>query len=64
MTAMAGVYIPILVHFMAVVALAGGILGLGWWVGVKRPSKVKLYPYECGMPPVAMPAEAFPSAFI
>ena len=49
---MAGVYIPILVHLILVVALAGGMLGLSWWVGVKRPSKEKLAPYECGIPPV------------
>src|SRR5208283_535884 len=49
---MAGVYIPILVHFVIVVALAGGMLGLSWWVGVKRHSKEKLDPYECGISPV------------
>ena len=48
---MARVYIPILMHLIAVVAVAGGMLGLSWWVGVKRPSKEKLGPYECGSIP-------------
>jgi NADH-quinone oxidoreductase subunit A len=47
---MARVYIPLLVHILAVAALAGGMLALSWWVGVRRPSKEKLSPYECGSP--------------
>ena len=49
---MAGVYFPILVHFLIVVAIAAAMLGLSAWVGVKRPSREKLSPYECGIPPV------------
>lgn len=49
---MVGVYIPVLLHFIAVVLIAAAILGLSWWVGVKRPSREKLSPYECGIPPV------------
>ena len=60
---MAGVYIPLLVHIVAVVALAGGMLGLSWWVGVKRPSKEKLDPYECGMPPVGDARGSFSVSF-
>jgi len=60
---MAGDYIPILVHFVIVVALAGGILGLSWWVGVKRPSKEKLAPYECGIPPVGDARGSFSISF-
>ncbi len=60
---MAGVYIPILAQFVAVVALACGILVLGWWVGVKKPSKVKLDPYECGMPPVGNARGSFSVSF-
>jgi len=60
---MAGVYIPILVHFLCVVALAGGMLGLSWWVGVKRPSKEKLAPYECGIPPVGDARGSFSISF-
>ena len=60
---MAGVYIPILVHFACVVALAGGLLGLSWWVGVKRPSKEKLAPYECGITPVGDARGSFSISF-
>ena len=60
---MAGVYIPVLVHVIAVVALAAGILGLSWWVGVKRPTKEKLAPYECGIPPVGDARGSFSVSF-
>lgn len=49
---MARLYIPLFAHFIIVMGLACVILALSWWVGVKRPSKEKLSPYECGMPPV------------
>ncbi|MGO8789015.1 MAG: NADH-quinone oxidoreductase subunit A [Terriglobia bacterium] len=60
---MAGVYIPVLVHVIAVVALAAGILGLSWWVGVKRPTREKLAPYECGIPPVGDARGSFSVSF-
>ncbi len=60
---MAGVYIPLLVHILAVVALAGVILGLSSWVGVKRPSREKLEPYECGSPPVGDARGSFSVSF-
>ena len=44
---------------MAVVALALAILGLSWWVGIKRPSQAKLSPYECGITPVGDARERF-----
>jgi|ERR1017187_915048 NADH-quinone oxidoreductase subunit A len=56
---MVGVYGPILLHLMVVVALALAILGLSWWVGVKRPSREKLSPYECGITPVGDARERF-----
>ena len=60
---MTGVYFPILVHFLLVLALAGAILGLSAWVGVKRPSREKLTPYECGIPPVGNARERFSVSF-
>jgi NADH-quinone oxidoreductase subunit A len=56
---MIGDYVPILVHVVAVVALGGVLLGLSAWVGVKRPSREKLSPYECGSPPVGNARERF-----
>jgi NADH-quinone oxidoreductase subunit A len=60
---MARVYIPILMHLIAVVAVAGGMLGLSWWVGIKRPSKEKLGPYECGSIPVGDARGTFSVSF-
>jgi len=60
---MLSAYVPILLHTVAVVALAAAILGLSWWVGVKRPSAEKLSPYECGMPPVGDARERFSVSF-
>jgi len=56
-------YLPILVHFLVVVALVAAILGLSAWVGVKRPSPEKLSPYECGIPPVGNARGRFSIAF-
>jgi len=60
---MAGVYLPILLQFSLVVALGAGLLGLSWWVGVKRPTREKLSPYECGISPVGNARERFSVSF-
>ena len=60
---MAKVYIPLLVHFIAVVGIAAGMLALSWWVGVKRSTKEKLSPYECGIPPVGDARGSFSISF-
>lgn len=60
---MTGTYFPILVHFLVVVAIAGAILGLSAWIGVRRPSREKLTPYECGIPPVGNARERFSISF-
>ncbi len=60
---MTGDYFPVFVHFLVVVAIAATILGLSAWVGVKRPSREKLSPYECGIPPVGDARERFSVSF-
>lgn len=60
---MESTYLPVLVHLIAVVAIGAGILGLSAWVGVKRPSRGKLSPYECGIPPVGDARERFSVSF-
>ncbi len=60
---MAGNYFPVLVHLIVVAALGAAILGLSAWVGVKRPSREKLSPYECGIPPVGNARERFSVSF-
>src|SRR5215475_6030035 len=56
-------YLPILIHFLIVVAVGAGMLGLSWWVGVKRPSREKLSPYECGSVPVGDARGSFSISF-
>ncbi len=56
-------YLPILVHLIVVVVIGAGILGLSAWVGVKRPSRAKLSPYECGIQPVGDARERFSVSF-
>ena len=56
-------YLPVLIYFLVVVALVAAMLGLSAWVGAKRPSRVKLSPYECGMPPVGNARERFSISF-
>jgi NADH-quinone oxidoreductase subunit A len=60
---MIGDYFPILIHLIVVVAVATAILGLSAWVGVKRPSREKLSPYECGIAPVGNARERFSVSF-
>ncbi len=60
---MPGAYFPILIHAGVVGALAVAILALSAWVGVKRPSRAKLSPYECGIPPVGDARERFSVSF-
>ena len=56
-------YFPILVHLIIVVAVALAILALSAWVGVHRPSREKLSPYECGIQPVGDARERFSVSF-
>ena len=60
---MVGLYFPILIHVAVVAAIAAAILGLSAWIGVKRPSREKLSPYECGIPPVGNARERFSISF-
>jgi len=60
---MIGDYVPVLVHVLVVVALGSAMIGLSTWVGVKRPSREKLAPYECGSSPVGDARERFSISF-
>ena len=60
---MTSAYFPVLIHFLVVAAVTAAILGLSAWVGVKRPSRAKLTPYECGIPPVGNARERFSVSF-
>ena len=56
-------YIPVLIQLIFVVAIAVAILALSSWVGVKRPTREKLSPYECGIAPVGDARERFSVSF-
>jgi NADH-quinone oxidoreductase subunit A len=60
---MLSVYVPILIQLIVVAAIAAALLGLSAYVGVKRPSREKLSPYECGVPPVGNTRERFSVSF-
>src|SRR5215469_9780371 len=56
-------YVPILVQLVVVAAVGGAILAASAWVGVKRPTREKLAPYECGITPVGNARERFSVSF-
>jgi NADH-quinone oxidoreductase subunit A len=56
-------YLTILIYMGAVVLLAAAILGMSAWVGVKRPTREKLSPYECGIQPVGDARQRFSVSF-
>jgi NADH-quinone oxidoreductase subunit A len=60
---MIGDYLPILVHLLVVVGIAAAVLGLSALIGVRRPSREKLSPYECGISPVGDARERFSISF-
>lgn len=56
-------YLPILVLLGISIAFALGSLIFSGLIGMKKPSAVKLAPYECGMPPIGSARERFPIKF-
>lgn len=57
-------YLPIFIYILLAIAIgAGGIIGLSALLGPRKPNKIKLMPYECGVDPVGNPRERFPIKF-
>ncbi|HKV72510.1 MAG TPA: NADH-quinone oxidoreductase subunit A [Gemmatimonadales bacterium] len=56
-------YIPFLVLLAFVILNAVGMLVLSHFVGPRRPTPVKLAPYESGMPPLGSAHERFSIKF-
>jgi len=44
-------YIPVLLLLGVLILLAAGMLLLSYLLGVRRPTRAKLAPYECGITP-------------
>jgi NADH-quinone oxidoreductase subunit A len=60
---MLGAYLPILVLVIIAVLFGLGSLIFSTLIGQKKPSKVKLAPYECGCEPVGSARERFSIKF-
>ena len=56
-------YIPVLIMGLGALAVAGGLIGLSYILGPKRPTPQKLAPYECGVTPIGSARERFPVKF-
>ena len=60
---MLGAYLPILVLVIIAVCFGMGSLIFSTLIGQKKPSTVKLAPYECGCEPVGTARERFSIKF-
>jgi NADH-quinone oxidoreductase subunit A len=60
---MLGAYLPILVLVIIAVCFGMGSLIFSTLIGQKKPSTVKLAPYECGCEPVGSARERFSVKF-
>ena len=56
-------YLPLLIHFLLAGAVATAIVFLSWLLGYRKPTRAKLSPYECGVPPVGDARERFSVKF-
>jgi NADH-quinone oxidoreductase subunit A len=56
-------YLPILTLIIIAVGFAVASVLFSGLIGVKKPTAVKLAPYECGMPPVGSARERFSVKF-
>jgi NADH-quinone oxidoreductase subunit A len=45
-------YLPLLIYFVVAIGFAVAVVTLSWLIGVRKPTRAKLSPYECGMVPV------------
>jgi NADH-quinone oxidoreductase subunit A len=56
-------YVPLLIHLLVAIALAGALTAASVLVGWRRPTREKLLPYECGMEPTGDAREPFSVKF-
>jgi NADH-quinone oxidoreductase subunit A len=56
-------YLPIITLIVIALGFACASIILSGMIGQKKPSAVKLAPYECGMPPVGSARERFSVKF-
>lgn len=60
---MLDIYLPVFTLIVIAVCFAIGSVVFSRLIGQKKPSAVKLAPYECGMPPVGSARERFSVKF-
>jgi len=48
-------YIGVVVSFILAGGIAGAMVFLASWLGERKPSEVKLAPFECGKTPFSLP---------
>ena len=58
-----GNYVPLLIHILVAMVLAGAFLLLSALIGQHRPSREKAEPYECGMLPTGDARQPFDVKF-
>ena len=56
-------YLPFLIHMLMASAIAGAIVSLSWLIGVRKPTRAKLSPYESGMTPIGDARQRFSVKF-
>jgi NADH-quinone oxidoreductase subunit A len=56
-------YLPLLIHLLIALGLAGGIVVASQLIGRHRYTRAKFQPYECGMAPVGDARERFSVKF-
>jgi NADH-quinone oxidoreductase subunit A len=56
-------YLPFLIHMIMAGGIAVAIVSLSWLLGVRRPTRAKLMPYESGMTPVGDARQRFSVKF-
>jgi NADH-quinone oxidoreductase subunit A len=56
-------YLPFLIHMLLAGGFATAVVLLSWLIGVRKPTRAKLSPYECGMTPIGDSRERFSVKF-
>ena len=56
-------YVPLLIHVLLAMVLAGALVFLSWAVGNRKPSRAKMQAYECGIRPTGDAREPFSVKF-
>jgi NADH-quinone oxidoreductase subunit A len=56
-------YLPFLIHILMAGGIAAAMALLSWLIGVRKPTRAKLSPYECGMTPVGDSRQRFSVRF-